>query len=171
MIKRIRANRMRDNGFTLVELLVVIIIVGILAGIAIPVFLSQQHKAGDAAAESDLGNVALEIETYAADHTDAYVSVSPAALAAANIPIKVSGKTAVYLIQHNNAGFCLAAFNTGGSPLPSSEAAFQGLASTVIYWWDSQNGGLQKTPPVITNYSGCPVTSGLASDAGTASWS
>lgn len=53
-----------ESGFTLVEILVVILIIGILAAVAIPVFLNQRKLANDAAAVSEANNIAKAMETY-----------------------------------------------------------------------------------------------------------
>jgi type IV pilus assembly protein PilA len=67
-----------EGGFTLIELLVVIIIIGILATIAIPIFFNRRAAGYDAAAKTDVKQIATLQETYLSDN-DAY-AVNLAAL-------------------------------------------------------------------------------------------
>ena len=56
------------RGFTLIELMIVVAIIGILAAIAIPQFSSYRQKAYNSAAVSDLKNMKTALESYYADN-------------------------------------------------------------------------------------------------------
>ena len=54
--------RLRERGFTLVELLIVVIILAILAAIIIPQFANSAVSAREAALDSNLGNIRSSLE-------------------------------------------------------------------------------------------------------------
>jgi type IV pilus assembly protein PilA len=80
MINKLRVRAQSDSGFTLVELLVVMLILGLLAAIAIPAFFNQRTKAQDAEAKSQAKTAQTAIETYATDVSTGYANATKALL-------------------------------------------------------------------------------------------
>ncbi|MCX7045110.1 MAG: prepilin-type N-terminal cleavage/methylation domain-containing protein [Candidatus Sumerlaeota bacterium] len=57
------------RGFTLIEILIVVAIIAILSGIAIPNFLEAQTRSKVARVKADLRTIAMALEAYQGDHS------------------------------------------------------------------------------------------------------
>ena len=58
----------QSKGFTLIELMIVVAIIGILSAIAIPQFMNYQMKAKTSEAKTNIGSINTAETAYAAEH-------------------------------------------------------------------------------------------------------
>jgi type IV pilus assembly protein PilA len=61
-----------DRGFTMIELLVVVVIIGVLVAIAIPLYMNYRKGAENKAAQSDVRNAVVVVEQCYTDNANAY---------------------------------------------------------------------------------------------------
>jgi type IV pilus assembly protein PilA len=68
VLQHLKERRQDEKGFTLIELMVVVLIMGILMAIAIPTFLSTRGSANDSSAKSNVTNVFTNEKSYYASN-------------------------------------------------------------------------------------------------------
>ena len=105
--------RKSTSGFTIVELLIVIVVIGILAAITIVAYNGVQSRAHDTSVQSDLRNIAKKLEVGRVDSlTDSYPTTN--ATIAASVDIKVNKSS--YVITPAAAYNLLLCFPTLTNP-------------------------------------------------------
>jgi len=127
--------RLNSKGFTLVELLIVIVIIGILSGVAITVIdpIKQQNRAKNAVAISVINKAALATEGY----ISAYGHVPSATEFLAGL--KGAAAVSVALCAAGNVTPCFFTINANPLPLgcvtPTAGTAYPASGTTQCYFY------------------------------------
>ncbi|HJU02352.1 MAG TPA: prepilin-type N-terminal cleavage/methylation domain-containing protein, partial [Actinomycetes bacterium] len=90
----------REGGFTLIELMVVVLIIAILIAIAIPTFLGARTRAQDRAAQASLRNALVAAKSIYTD-TQSYATAEAAGLATVEPSLTYKAKGAASTGQND----------------------------------------------------------------------
>ncbi len=134
MLSKIRKSLGSDEGFTLIELMVVILIIGILVAIAVPSFIAVRNRGYQAQAKSNLRNAVTAISTYGTDEEGDYSAVTAAILESdyeGNLDfidgLQGAVVNAVYIESAGNDAFGLSIISQDGQTYTATKAAGAGI--------------------------------------------
>lgn len=144
----------KNSGFTLVELLLVIVVIGILSAIAVPVYLGQRTKAAKTEATSNLQALRLVLEQRYAENGCYHVAGGPPPVCT---NATLSGVTNIQAAfpnfrpgQDTDLRFTYE-LKTCGNPNASAFTAYAtGKSGTPVYntkFWIDQNNNMNAAAP------------------------
>lgn len=140
-IQRLRSRKDREEGFTLIELMVVVLIIAILIAFAIPTFLGARRRAQDRNAQSSTRNALSAADTIFSDNQDyadadvatlnseepsiTFVAAATASTGPKEVSVANSGTDTFYMVAESDSGTC---FGIRSVKDPASADAGTGFA-------------------------------------------
>jgi type IV pilus assembly protein PilA len=137
---RLARTMREENGFTLMELLTVLLIIGVLAAIAIPSFIGQTARANDAAAKTQIGTLQTAMKEFAMENSGSYKGATLAKLETIEPTLKDETTTVAKEVT--------------GASSTSFEVESQAVGSKDVYKLTSSNGEVTRSCTPV-NAGGC----------------
>lgn len=158
-------------GFTIVELLIVIVVIGILAAITIVAYNGISQRATAASMNADLANASKQLKLYQVTNSSYPINIDCSASPAANtICLKSSSGTTYTSFTPSNTGsvqtFCLTAANgttnyfINDTIVASPTAGQCSDVSGVVGWWPLNGNVNDSTNGINGTVTGATLTTG-----------